>query len=126
MNLTITQIHAAAAVALFLAARMDGTIPLPPRRSPPAVSTTISRSETQPDTSATFSTQGVIDLTGEYFRHRGDNGRSCATCHIPQDAWSINPDTIQRLFDQTGGMHPIFNRLDANTNNGGSLVGRGA
>jgi cytochrome c peroxidase len=66
---------------------------------------------------ATFSTQGFVDLTGEYFQAQGTNGRSCATCHIPQDAWSINPDTIQRLFDQTGGTHPIFNPLDANNPN---------
>jgi cytochrome c peroxidase len=63
---------------------------------------------------ATFSSQGSIDLTGEYFQAQGTNGRSCATCHIPQEAWSINPGTIQRLFDETGGTHPIFNPLDAN------------
>ena len=66
---------------------------------------------------ATFSTQGLIDLTGEYFQAQGANGRSCATCHIPQEAWSIIPGTIQRLFDETGGTHPIFNPLDANNEN---------
>ncbi|HKA01184.1 MAG TPA: hypothetical protein VKE70_31945, partial [Candidatus Solibacter sp.] len=35
---------------------------------------------------ATFSTQGFVDLTGEYFQAQGTNGRSCATCHIPQNA----------------------------------------
>jgi len=63
---------------------------------------------------ATFSTQGFVDLTGEYFQAQGTNGRSCASCHIPQEAWSINPGTLQRLFDETGGTHPIFNLLDAN------------
>jgi cytochrome c peroxidase len=63
---------------------------------------------------ATFSTLGAIDLTGEYFQPQGSNGRSCATCHVPQDAWSITPITIQRLFDETGGTHPLFNPLDAN------------
>lgn len=66
---------------------------------------------------ATFSTQGSVDLTGEYFQAQGTNGRSCATCHIPQEAWSINPGTLQRLFDETGGTHPVFNRLDANNPN---------
>jgi cytochrome c peroxidase len=70
---------------------------------------------------ATFSTQGAVDLTGEYFQAQGTNGRSCSTCHIPQEAWSINPGTLQRLFDETGGMHPVFNRLDAN-NPGMSLM----
>jgi mono/diheme cytochrome c family protein len=63
--------------------------------------------------SATFSTHGFVDLTGEYFQAQGTNGRSCATCHIPQNAWSISPDTIRSLFAQTGGTHPIFNPLDA-------------
>ena len=63
--------------------------------------------------SSTFSTRGFVDLTGEYFQAQGANGRSCSTCHIPQDAWSITPDTIRTLFAQTGGTHPIFNPLDA-------------
>jgi cytochrome c peroxidase len=63
---------------------------------------------------ATFSTQGLIDLTGEYFQPQGSNGRSCGTCHVPQDAWSITPATVQRLFDETNGLHPIFQPLDAN------------
>jgi cytochrome c peroxidase len=62
---------------------------------------------------ATFSTQGFVDLTGEYFQAQGTNGRSCSSCHIPQEAWSINPGTIQELFDETDGTHPIFNLLDA-------------
>jgi cytochrome c peroxidase len=63
---------------------------------------------------ATFSTQGSVDLTGEYFQAQGTNGRSCASCHIPEEAWSINPGTLQHLFDETDGTHPIFNKLDAN------------
>jgi cytochrome c peroxidase len=63
---------------------------------------------------ATFSTQGFVNLTGEYFQAQGTNGRSCGTCHIAQEAWSINPGTLQRLFEETGGTHPVFNRLDAN------------
>jgi cytochrome c peroxidase len=63
---------------------------------------------------ATFSTQGSVNLTGEYFQAQGTNGRSCATCHSPEEAWSINPGTLRRLFDETGGKHPVFNELDAN------------
>ena len=62
----------------------------------------------------TFSTQGSVDLTGEYFQAQGTNGRSCGSCHIPEEAWSINPGTLQHLFDETEGKHPIFNPLDAN------------
>jgi cytochrome c peroxidase len=63
---------------------------------------------------ATFSTQGSVDLTGEYFQAQGSNGRSCASCHLPEEAWSITPGTLQHLFDQTDGTHPVFNLLDAN------------
>ena len=66
---------------------------------------------------ATFSTQGSVDLTGEYFQAQGTNGRSCASCHIPEEAWSINPGTLQHLFDETDGTHPVFNLLDANNPN---------
>jgi cytochrome c peroxidase len=63
---------------------------------------------------ATFSTRGSVNLTGEYFRPQGTNGRSCATCHVPEEAWSITPGTLQHLFDESGGTHPVFNELDAN------------
>ena len=63
---------------------------------------------------ATFSTQGAVNLTGEYFKVQGTNGQSCASCHIPEDAWSITPATLQRLFDETDGKHPVFNPTDAN------------
>src|SRR5829696_5130157 len=66
---------------------------------------------------ATFSTQGSVDLAGEYFQAQGTNGRSCASCHAADEAWSINPGTLQRLFDETGGTHPVFNLLDANNPN---------
>lgn len=66
---------------------------------------------------ATFSTQGSVNLTGAYFQAQGTNGQSCASCHIPEEAWSITPATLQRLFDETDGRHPVFNLLDANNPN---------
>ena len=63
---------------------------------------------------ATFSTKGSVNLSGEFFQVQGKNGQSCATCHIPAEAWSINPGTLQRLFNQTDGKHPVFSPLDAN------------
>src|SRR5215213_7962818 len=47
---------------------------------------------------ATVSTRGSVDLTGEFFQTQGKNGQSCASCHIPEEAWSITPATLQRLF----------------------------
>jgi cytochrome c peroxidase len=62
----------------------------------------------------TFSAKGSVNLTGEYFKAQGTNGQSCASCHIPEEAWSITPATLQRLFDETDGTHPVFSQLDAN------------
>ena len=64
--------------------------------------------------SATFSTAGAVDLDGAYFQAHGINGRSCGSCHVATDAWSINPGTLQQLFDESTGTHPVFNDLDAN------------
>lgn len=66
---------------------------------------------------ATFTSRGSVDLTGEFFKAQGANGQSCASCHIPEEAWSITPGTLQRLFDETEGTHPVFNLLDANNPN---------
>lgn len=66
---------------------------------------------------ATFSTQGSVNLTGEYFKVKGTNNQSCATCHVPEEAWSITPGTLQRLFNETNGTHPVFNPTDANNPN---------
>ena len=51
---------------------------------------------------ATFSTQGNVDLTGEFFQAQGTNGRSCASCHIAEEAWSIN---LARY--KTSSMKPV-------------------
>jgi cytochrome c peroxidase len=66
---------------------------------------------------ATISTHGSVDLTGDYFQTQGTNGQSCATCHIPEEAWSITPGTLQRLFNETEGKYPVFSPLDANNPN---------
>lgn len=63
---------------------------------------------------ATFSSSGSVNLTGEFFKPQGTNRQSCATCHIPEEAWSITPATLQRLFNETGGTHPVFSLADAN------------
>ncbi|HEX8722941.1 MAG TPA: hypothetical protein VF736_20145 [Pyrinomonadaceae bacterium] len=66
---------------------------------------------------ATFSTRGSVDLTGEFFQAQGTNGRSCASCHVPEEAWSVTPGTLQHFFDETDGTHPVFNPLDADNPN---------
>jgi cytochrome c peroxidase len=64
---------------------------------------------------ATFSTDGFVDLTNELHTPQGTNGRDCATCHLPTAGYGITPAQAQLLFNLTGGTHPLFNILDANT-----------
>lgn len=53
-----------------------------------------------------------IDLSGPFFQSLGTNGRSCATCHRPAQAWSISADEVRIRFDFTRGLDPIFRTND--------------
>ena len=61
---------------------------------------------------ATFSTTGALDLGNEFFQNLGTNGRRCATCHVPEDGWTITPTDVQKRFAQTQGTDPIFRTND--------------
>lgn len=56
----------------------------------------------------TLSLLGVIDTTGPFFQDLGTNGRSCASCHVQAEGWTITPRGLQRRFAQTGGTDPVF------------------
>jgi len=62
----------------------------------------------------TSSTTGTIDLSNAFFQAFG-NGRSCASCHQENQAWSVRPDFLQQRFAQTNGTDPIFNLVDGAT-----------
>jgi cytochrome c peroxidase len=64
---------------------------------------------------ATFSTAGFIDLENPFHKPQGTNGRSCETCHLLTAGWSIRPLDVEVLFALTGGTHPLFNLLDADS-----------
>src|SRR3954470_8067132 len=55
---------------------------------------------------------GPIDLTGPFFQSLGTNGRSCGTCHKPDQAWSISAAGAKKAFDQSGGNDPMFRTND--------------
>ncbi|MCU1339094.1 MAG: hypothetical protein JWO19_4675, partial [Bryobacterales bacterium] len=54
----------------------------------------------------------AISLKGAFFQSLGTNGRSCSTCHLPAQGWSVSPDEIQQRFNQTHGLDPIFRTND--------------
>ncbi len=61
---------------------------------------------------STVSLDGSVLLDGPFFADLGSNGRTCATCHLPSDGWTVTPETAQRLFDDTDGQHPLFRTND--------------
>jgi len=64
--------------------------------------------------SATHSTSGngQIDTSGPFFQSLGTNGRSCFSCHRPDQSWSISADAMKLLFAVTGGTDPVFRPVD--------------
>ena len=60
---------------------------------------------------------GVVGLNASasanpFFQELGTNGRSCATCHLPAQAWTISPDELRDRFERTNGLDPIFRTND--------------
>lgn len=60
----------------------------------------------------TYSTAGFIDLNNPFFKSLGTNGRSCVTCHVPTEGWSITPKGVKTRFKKTGGTDPVFRLVD--------------
>jgi cytochrome c peroxidase len=53
-----------------------------------------------------------ISLTGAFFQSLGTNGRSCASCHVPAEGWSVSASGVQLRFHLTQGLDPIFRTND--------------
>jgi cytochrome c peroxidase len=63
-------------------------------------------------TTSTFSKAGSIDLGSDFFEDFGTNGRTCASCHRPQQGWSISAAGVRQRFNASGGLDPIFRPVD--------------
>jgi cytochrome c peroxidase len=67
---------------------------------------------------ATFNANGRIDTRSTFFQSLGTNGRSCATCHVADQAFSIAPPQIRERFRTSHGRDPLFASVDgANCSN---------
>jgi hypothetical protein len=53
-----------------------------------------------------------ISLTGAFFQSLGTNGRSCASCHIASEGWTVSASGIQMRFLLSQGLDPIFRTND--------------
>ena len=51
---------------------------------------------------------GRLDVTNPFFQSLGSNGRSCATCHLADQGWSITPEGLRERFQRSGGDDVIF------------------
>jgi len=57
-------------------------------------------------------TGGPIDLSGPFFQSLGTNGRSCGSCHLPAQGWTISSQEVKSRFELTQGLDPIFRTND--------------
>lgn len=67
---------------------------------------------------STFSTHsgGVLDFENPFFDESiGLNGRACIICHRLPNAWSLAPDLVGQLFDDSDGTGPLFRKVDGAT-----------
>jgi cytochrome c peroxidase len=60
----------------------------------------------------TLSTTGPVDHRNTFFQVLGTNGRSCATCHAPDQAFGLSAASARSVFRRTHGRDPLFASFD--------------
>jgi cytochrome c peroxidase len=66
-------------------------------------------------TVGTLVTGEPVNVNHAFFRALGTNGRTCATCHVPEEGWSIRAARVRARFNATEGLDPIFRTNDGAT-----------
>lgn len=56
----------------------------------------------------TITSTGTLDTASPYFQSLGTDGRTCNSCHLADQGWTITPRRLQERFEATGGLDPIF------------------
>ena len=65
---------------------------------------------------ASFQPNGAtITSNNAFFKDMGANGRTCFTCHQPQNGWTITPGDVAERFERSRGTDPIFRLVDGAT-----------
>jgi mono/diheme cytochrome c family protein len=49
-----------------------------------------------------------VDLTGAFFQNLGTNGRTCETCHLASDGWTVSARSARAQFEATAGNGALF------------------
>jgi cytochrome c peroxidase len=65
--------------------------------------------------SATYSNTGSVDLSGPFFQSLGTNGRTCGTCHEPNNAFGLSAVDAQVRYFISRGQDPLFAQIDGST-----------
>jgi cytochrome c peroxidase len=63
--------------------------------------------------SASYSTQGSVELDGAYHTAQGTNGRHCGSCHSFVDGWTQSALSNELTFLFSNGEDPLFNPIDS-------------
>jgi cytochrome c peroxidase len=61
---------------------------------------------------STYDKNGGIDVSNPFFQNLGTNGRTCNSCHVSSEAWTVTPEGIQTRFKSSDGTDPIFRPVD--------------
>ncbi len=61
---------------------------------------------------STYNTTGPIVENSAFFQSLGTNGRSCATCHVVENAMGLSTQNAQARFLLTRGHDPLFAAVD--------------
>ncbi len=79
----------------------------------------IPKFELDPDASgaiATFQPGGAtFTANNAFFQNLGTNGRTCFTCHQPQNGWGVSAAGVADRFAASAGTDPIFRLVDGAT-----------
>src|SRR5215470_4611649 len=57
----------------------------------------------------------TVTADNAFFQNLGTNGRTCFTCHQPQNGWTISAAGAQARFDASSGTEPLFRLVDGAT-----------
>jgi cytochrome c peroxidase len=96
--------------AAFLALAQNSSQPTPP---------IIPKLEVEDDPSGRIATfqPGVATITANnaFFQNLGTNGRTCFSCHQPQNGWTVSAADVRTRFAESAGADPIFRLVDGAT-----------
>jgi cytochrome c peroxidase len=65
--------------------------------------------------SGTYSNTGSVDLSGAFFQSLGTNGRTCTTCHQPNNAFGLSAVDAQVRYFISRGKDSLFAQIDGST-----------